>query len=208
MNKIDYSIYLIADYELLGSSNPVDKILSAVQGGVSLVQLRAKNIPDRQFYELACLLKKELKKYKTPLIIDDRADIALAADADGVHVGQKDLPLGKVRQIIGRDKIIGATANTLDQALEAEKEGADYIGIGPVFPTTTKQNPAPVVGTEKLKIICSHIKIPIVAIGGINSSNLPRLKNTGVKGIAVASAILKAENCAKAAEKIKIIWLE
>lgn len=206
MRNPDYSIYLIADVELLSAYNPIEQILSAVHGGVSIVQIRAKKLSDRDFYLLALAARKDLTPYSVPLIIDDRIDIALAVEADGVHLGQKDLPLKAARRIMGKEKIIGLTANTLEEAKEGEKEGADYLGIGPIFPTTTKENPAPVIGLDKLKIFASRLKIPLVAIGGINDARAAEVKKTGVNGIAVSSFILKSSDPKEAAHLLKKAW--
>lgn len=200
----DYSLYLIADAELL--FNPQEQIQKAAAGGVTIVQVRAKKLNDRDFYALSLQVKEVLAPFSIPLIIDDRIDIALAVEADGVHLGQKDLPLKAARRIMGKEKIIGLTANTLEEAQEGEKEGADYLGIGPIFPTTTKEKPAPVIGLDKLKIFASRLKTPLVAIGGINDARAAEVKKTGVNGIAVSSFILKSSDPKEAAYLLKKAW--
>ena len=203
--KIDWSLYLCTDRELTGEKNFETCVEDAIKGGVTVVQLREKNLSGKKFFETALSLKKITGKYKIPLIINDRVDIAVAADADGVHVGQSDLPAKAARKIIGEEKILGVSASTLDEALKAESDGADYIGVGGIFFTATKPD-AESVSPETLKKICESVKIPVVAIGGINSETLPRVKNTGIAGVAVVSAIVAAENPEDAAKNLLSIW--
>ncbi len=205
--KIDWSLYLCTDRELTGEKNFETCVEDAIKGGVTVVQLREKNLSGKKFFETALSLKKITGKYKIPLIINDRVDIAVAADADGVHVGQSDLPAKAARKIIGDEKILGVSASTLDEALKAESDGADYIGVGGIFFTATKPD-AESVSPETLKKICESVKIPVVAIGGINSETLPRVKNTGIVGVAVVSAIVAAENPEDAAKNLLKIWRE
>ena len=205
--KIDWSLYLCTDRELTGEKNFETCVEDAIKGGVTVVQLREKNLSGKKFFETALSLKKITGKYKIPLIINDRVDIAVAADADGVHVGQSDLPAKAARKIIGDEKILGVSASTLDEALKAESDGADYIGVGGIFFTATKPD-AESVSPETLKKICESVKIPVVAIGGINSETLPRVKNTGIAGVAVVSAIVAAENPEDAAKNLLKIWRE
>lgn len=204
--KPDYSLYLVADADLLSPFNPTEQVVKAVKGGATIVQLRAKKLADRDFYSLALNIKEALSPCSIPFIIDDRVDIALAVNADGVHLGQKDLPVPTARQILGPHKIIGLTANKLEEAEKGEKEGADYLGIGPVFPTATKENPAPVIGPEKLKIFTARVKIPVVAIGGINPDRAVEIKRAGASGIAVSSFILKSPDPEEAAFLLKKAW--
>ncbi|SHG37752.1 thiamine-phosphate diphosphorylase [Thermosyntropha lipolytica DSM 11003] len=203
---IDYSLYLIADVQFLPPFNPVEKILQAVAGGVTIVQLRAKKLPDRDFYQLAQKIKEVLSPLAIPFIVDDRIDIALAVDADGVHLGQKDLPVKVARHLLGSQKIIGLTANRREEALSGEKEGADYLGIGPVFPTSTKENPAPVIGPDRFKALISQLVLPVVAIGGINPERALELKTSGAAGIAVSSFILQNPDPEKAACLLMKAW--
>lgn len=204
-NKIDWSLYLCTDRELTGEKNFETCVEDAIKGGVTVVQLREKNLSGKKFFETALSLKKITGKYKIPLIINDRVDIAVAADADGVHVGQSDLPAKAARKIIGEEKILGVSASTLDEALKAESDGADYIGVGGIFFTATKPD-AEFVSPETLKKICESVKIPVVAIGGINAETLPQVKGTGIAGVAVVSAIVAAENPEDAAKNLLSIW--
>lgn len=204
-NKIDWSLYLCTDRELTGEKNFETCVEDAIKGGVTVVQLREKNLSGKKFFETALSLKKITGKHKIPLIINDRVDIAVAADADGVHVGQSDLPAKAARKIIGEEKILGVSASTLDEALKAESDGADYIGVGGIFFTATKPD-AESVSPDTLKKICESVKIPVVAIGGINAETLPQVKGTGIAGVAVVSAIVAAENPEAAAKNLLSIW--
>ena len=169
MNKIDLSLYLVTD-----NSDDVEKFLNTIEegikGGVTVVQIREKTAETLDFYELALKVKEITTRYNVPLIINDRVDVALAIDADGVHVGQSDLPCDVTRKLIGKDKILGVSAATIEEAKKAERDGADYIGTGAVFPTATKDD-APSITKEDLKEIVESINIPVVAIGGINLDN-------------------------------------
>jgi len=202
--KIDYSLYLVTDRKLLGERDLAQSIELAIQGGVSLVQLREKSISTKEFLSLAMRVKEITSKYEIPLIINDRLDIALAVDAEGLHVGQDDLPMLKARELLGPDKIIGVSARTLEEALLAEKQGADYLGVGAVFRTSTKSD-AKEVSLEQLEYIKKSVSIPVVAIGGINSGNVQQVKVTGIDGISVVSAILVQDNIFMAAKQLKEI---
>ena len=195
-------VYLVTDHMALKGRDFYQAIEQALQGGVTLVQLREKEISSREYYEKAVKIKNLTDQYSITLIINDRVDIALAVGAAGVHVGQKDLPVSKVREIVGSQMIVGATAKTVSLAVQAEKEGADYIGSGAIFQTSTKQDAA-ALSMKELKEITTSIHIPVVAIGGINIGNMEQLKGTGVAGIAVSSGILGEMEPAKAAEKMK-----
>lgn len=200
------SLYLVTDDELLKGRNFFDVIEDAVKGGVTMVQLREKNSDSRAFYEKALKCKEITEKYQIPLIINDRIDIALAVNADGIHVGQRDIPVEVVKKIAGNTMIVGATANTVELAKEAQKQGADYVGAGAVFPTSTKLD-AKDLSLETLKKITKEVSIPVVAIGGISYENAENLKNTKIAGIAVSSAIIGKENVQEASEKLKKIVL-
>ncbi|SHI12280.1 thiamine phosphate synthase [Desulfosporosinus lacus] len=202
--KIDYSLYLVTDRKLLGERDLAPSIELAIQGGVSLVQLREKSISTKEFLNLALRVKEITSKYEIPLIINDRLDIALAVDAEGLHVGQDDLPMLKARELLGPDKIIGVSARTLEEALLAEKQGADYLGVGAVFRTSTKSD-AKEVSLEQLEYIKKSVSIPVVAIGGINYGNIQQVKATGIDGISVVSAILVQEDIFMAAKQLKAI---
>lgn len=199
--KVDFSLYLVTDRELLGERNLEDSIELAIQGGVTLVQLREKSVSTLEFLELAIRVKKITSRYHIPLIINDRLDIALAVDADGLHVGQDDLPMLKARELFP-NKIIGVSASTLAEALLAQQQGADYIGVGAVFSTTTKTD-ATEVSLDQLKLIKKSVSIPVVAIGGINRTNLQQVMATGIDGVSVVSAILAQENILKAARQLQ-----
>ena len=201
---IDYSLLLVTDH-CENAATFCSTIESAVQSGATMVQLREKTAGSRDFYELALQVMQITQRYKLPLIINDRLDIALAVGADGVHVGQEDLPVAVVRRLLGPDKIVGATAATVADALRAEAEGADYIGSGAVFPTATKPG-KPVLPLTVLTQIKQAVKLPVVAIGGITANNLVELKNTGVDGIAVVSAIMNSDDPAAATKEILSIW--
>jgi len=201
-NKIDYSIYLVTDRSVLGGRDLYKVIEEAILGGATLVQLREKDISSLEFYNIALRVKKVTDKYNIPLIINDRIDVALAVDAAGVHVGQTDFPCIVTRKLIGENKILGISASTLTEALKAQDEGADYIGVGAMFPTETKLDAA-LVNMDTLKNIKRVIGIPVVAIGGINENNFIKLYDAGIDGVAVISAILGKSDIKAATEKFK-----
>ena len=204
MKNIDLSLYLVTD-----KSDDVEKFLKTIEegikGGVSVVQIREKTADTLDFYNLALKVKKITDQYNVPLIINDRVDVALAIDADGVHVGQSDMPCDVTRKLVGPDKIVGVAAATIDEAKKAENDGADYIGTGAVFPTATKDD-APKITKKDLKEVVDSINIPVVAIGGINLENASELKDTGIKGLSVVSAIMSSEDPKKSAEKLLNIF--
>lgn len=204
MNKIDLSLYLVTD-----NSDDVEKFLNTIEegikGGVTVVQIREKTAETLDFYELALKVKEITTRYNVPLIINDRVDVALAIDADGVHVGQSDLPCDVTRKLIGKDKILGVSAATIEEAKKAERDGADYIGTGAVFPTKTKDD-APSITKEDLKEITESINIPTVAIGGITLENASQLKDTGIAGLSVVSAIMSSDNPKKSSEELLNIF--
>lgn len=197
--EMDYTLYLCTDRQLMTTDTIEESVELAIQGGVTVVQLREKECSSRQFYQLATDVKAITDAYEVPLIINDRLDIALAVGADGVHLGQKDIPIHVARNILGPDKIIGATANTKDKAEDAWKAGADYLGVGDVFGTSTKSDTNP-VSLEELKIIKQSVEIPVIAIGGVNANNIRQLRETGVDGAAVISAIVGQKDITAAAE--------
>lgn len=200
--NIDYSLYLVTDSKLVRERKLEDVVEEAISGGVTLVQLREKNISSLEFYNLAQSIKKVTSSYKVPLIINDRLDIALAVDADGIHIGQNDLPCEVVRKFLEKDKIVGVSAHNLSEALKAEKKGATYLGCGAVFSTLTKTDVS-VLKKEELKKIKEVVSIPIVAIGGINEKNVLDLSNTNIDGIAVVSAIIGKNDVRSASQKMK-----
>lgn len=194
MKRVNWTLCLIADVKEAGVRKMTALIDKAVNAGVTLVQLRSKKLSSRHFFGLALQTSEILKRKNIPLIINDRLDIALACDADGVHLGQEDLPLHLARKLLGRRRIIGITVNTAEEAIEAEAGGADYLGVGPVFFTTTKERLKPVLGLEGLRAIRKKVGIPILAVGGITAENGAEVMATGVDGIAVASAILGSKD--------------
>ncbi|WP_333792266.1 thiamine phosphate synthase [Muricomes intestini] len=200
-NEIDYTLYLCTDRELMSTDTLEEAAEQAIKGGCTVVQLREKNCSSLEFYETAKKIRKITRKYNIPLIINDRVDIALAVDADGVHVGQSDLPAKVVRHIIGEDKIMGVSAAKLSEARQAVEAGADYLGVGAMYPTDTKTDARPVT-MEELKEIRSAVNVPIVVIGGINQKTLHNFKGIGIDGLAVVSAVISAENIERAAHNM------
>lgn len=207
MNPVDLTLYLVTDSTYHTEESFLHTVEEACIGGATIVQLREKGGSSRDYLNQALKVKEITDRYHIPLIIDDRIDIALACDAAGVHVGQSDLPVSYARRLLGQDKIVGATAKTVPQALEAYEQGADYLGVGAMFPTTTKVVTiltAPATLTE----IRHTVPIPVVAIGGLNRGNMDILKDTAADGIAVVSAIMKAEDPRSAAEELKKHMIE
>ena len=203
-NNIDYSLYLVTDRDVLVDTDIYTGVEEAIKGGVTVVQIREKSLGTLDFYNIAVKVKKITDKYKIPLIINDRIDIAQAIDAAGVHVGQSDMPAAIARSIIGENKILGVSTTTLEEALKAEQQGADYVGVGAMFLTTTKDD-ASAVSVECLKEIRKSISIPVVAIGGINEKNVELLKPANIDGIAVVSDILSKKSIKAAAEKLSVM---
>lgn len=199
---IDYSLYLVADADFAGGRDLAALVDAAVRGGVTVVQLRAKNLAGRAFVGLALGISRRLAGTGVPLLINDRIDIALACGAAGVHLGQDDMPVPAARQILGPDAAIGVSVNTPEEAALAESEGADYVGAGPAFATATKETPLAVLGPAGVARIKSAVRIPVVAIGGISAGNAASLAAAGADGIAVVSAILGAPDPARAAEEL------
>ena len=201
-DKNDLLLYAVTDRHWLDKRSLKEVVKESLDGGVTFVQLREKTLEDDKFLEEAKELKQLCKEYNVPFVINDNVDIAIAMDADGVHVGQSDMEAGNVREKLGPDKIIGVSAQTVEQAVLAEKRGADYLGVGAVFPTGSKDD-AVEVSHETLKAICEAVSIPVIAIGGISVGNVKELEGSGIVGIAVISAIYAAEDIKKAAEDLK-----
>ena len=201
-DKNDLLLYAVTDRHWLGKRSLKEVVKESLDGGVTFVQLREKTLEDDKFLEEAKELKQLCKEYKVPFVINDNVDIAIAMDADGVHVGQSDMEAGNVREKLGPDKIIGVSAQTVEQAVLAEQRGADYLGVGAVFPTGSKDD-AVEVSHETLKAICEAVSIPVIAIGGISVGNVKELAGSGIVGIAVISAIYAAKDIKKAAEDLK-----
>lgn len=202
MSNLDVSLYLVTDRDLIKNRSMEEAIEEAIQGGASIVQLREKDCSSLDFYNVAIEVKKVTDKYNVPLIINDRIDIALAVDAAGVHLGQGDLPCKKAREIMPKGKIIGVSAHNLEEALKAQKYGADYLGCGAVFSTSTKKDVTNLEISELAKIK-KNVNLPMVAIGGINENNIEKLYGTGIDGVAVVSAIIGKEDIKGAAEILK-----
>ena len=201
MKNFNSRLYFITDSTLYEKDEFLRRVTAALEGGVTLVQLREKERTTREYLELAKAVHELTLKYNVPLIIDDRLDIAMAADTEGVHLGQSDLPIGIARKIFGPDKIIGATAKTVEQATEAYEQGADYLGVGAIYPTTTKVKTI-LTSTEMLDKICHSVPIPVNAIGGLNKDNIDVLNGIPIAGVCVVSAVMKAEDPKKAAEEL------
>ena len=197
-------LYAVTDRAWVGKKALLDQIEEALRGGVTLLQLREKNLPEEEFLKEAIQVKELCHRYNVPLIINDNVDVAEKSGADGVHVGIEDAPVGEIRRRMGPDFIIGATAKTVEQAVFAERSGADYLGVGAVYPSPTKKN-AIRITKEQLLEICSAVSIPAVAIGGITAENLPPLAGSGIAGAAVVSAVFGAENPETAARQLKEI---
>ena len=202
MKNLDTSLYFITDSIGFDENVFFEKVEQALKGGVTLIQLREKNRSTREYIHLAEKIHKLTKKYNVPLIIDDRIDVAMAVKPEGVHLGQSDMPISLAREILGDEYIIGATAKTIPQAVEAYEQGADYLGVGAIYPTTTKVKTV-LTSTETLNDICKSVPIPVNAIGGLNKDNINVLKGIDIAGICVVSAIMKAENPQIAAAELK-----
>ena len=193
MNREALRLYLVTNRYQDSLKSFLEKIETACRSGVTIVQLREKNLTTNQYYQLAKQVKEITDAYQVPLIIDDRLDVCLAVDAAGLHIGDDELPVSVARQVLGPEKILGVTAKTVKRALEAEEGGADYLGTGAIFPTTTKEN-APITLISTLKTICQRVDIPVVAIGGLTSENIDQLIGTGIAGIAVVRDLMQAED--------------
>lgn len=205
-NNPDYSLYLVTDRQCMSTDTLEHAVEQALIGGCTMIQLREKNCPPAEFYQLACNIKAVTDKYRTPLIINDRIDIALAVNAAGVHIGQNDTPVKSARKQLGPDRLLGVSATCVKEAEQAARAGADYLGIGAVFPSKTKADAASVSMDELLKIRQS-VSLPIVAIGGIRKENAAQFRPMGIDGIAVISAIIAQPDIARAAAELKNIVL-
>ena len=193
MNREALKLYLVTNRYQDSLENFLEKVETACRSGVTIIQLREKNLTTNQYYQLAKQVKEITDAYQIPLIIDDRLDICLAVDAAGLHIGDDELPVSVARKVLGPEKILGVTAKTVKRALEAETSGADYLGTGAIFPTTTKEN-APITLISTLKTICQTVAIPVVAIGGLTSENIDQLIGTGIAGVAVVRDLMQAED--------------
>lgn len=193
MNREALRLYLVTNRYQDSLESFLEKVETACRSGVTIVQLREKNLTTNQYYQLAKQVKEITDAYQVPLIIDDRLDVCLAVDAAGLHIGDDELPVSIARQVLGPEKILGVTAKTVKRALEAEEGGADYLGTGAIFPTTTKEN-APITLISTLKTICQRVAIPVVAIGGLTSENIEQLIGTSIAGVAVVRDLMQAED--------------
>ena len=193
MNREVLKLYLVTNRYQDSLESFLEKVETACRSGVTIIQLREKNLTTNQYYQLAKQVKEITDAYQVPLIIDDRLDICLAVDAAGLHIGDDELPVSVARKVLGPEKILGVTAKTVKRALEAETSGADYLGTGAIFPTTTKEN-APITLISTLKTICQTVAIPVVAIGGLTSENIDQLTGTGIAGVAVVRDLMQAED--------------
>jgi len=193
MNREALRLYLVTNRYQDSLENFLEKVETACRSGVTIIQLREKNLTTNQYYQLAKQVKEITDAYQVPLIIDDRLAVCLAVDAAGLHIGDDELPVSVARKVLGPEKILGVTAKTVKRALEAETSGADYLGTGAIFPTTTKEN-APITLISTLKTICQTVAIPVVAIGGLTSENIDQLTGTGIAGVAVVRDLMQAED--------------
>ena len=202
LSKKHMLLYAVTDRRWSEGTTLYEQVEQALQGGVSTLQLREKNLSDEEFLKEAMEIKELCKKYNVPLIINDNVDVAIKCGADGVHVGQEDMEASKVREKVGRDMIIGVSAHNVEEARRAVSNGANYLGVGAVFSTSTKDD-VDVLSKETLKDICLSVDVPVIAIGGINQDNIVELKGTGVDGVAVVSAIFSSENIVETCKKLR-----
>jgi len=205
LKHVDYSVYLVTDRDLSLGRSTLEIVTAAVSGGTTIVQLREKSANTREFIQEALKLKAYLKKMGVPLVINDRLDVAQVVQADGVHLGQTDLPIEMARNIVGEQMLIGISAESLGDAIEAEKAGADYLGVSPIYATPTKTDTAPPLGLEGLRQIRHSVNLPLVGIGGLNRSNAGAVIEAGADGVAVVSAIVSADNPELAARELRQI---
>ncbi len=201
-DKKDLLLYAVTDRHWLNGRTLYSQVEEALKGGATFIQLREKELDEEHFLEEAKEIKELCRRYQVPFVINDNVEIALAVDADGVHVGQSDMEAGDVRAKLGPDKMIGVSAQTVEQAVMAEQNGADYLGVGAVFPTGSKAD-ALEVSHDTLKAICKAVKIPVIAIGGISKENILELAGSGVCGIAVISAIFAKDDIEEAARELR-----
>ena len=208
LGNVDYSLYLVTDRGLSRGRSTFEIVTAAVHGGTTVVQLREKDCSTREFIEQALPIKEFLKDHGVPLIINDRVDVAQAVKADGVHLGQTDMPLEVAKKILGDSMTIGISAESLQDAIEAEKGGADYLGVSPIYVTPTKTDTAPPLGLEGLQEIRKAVRLPLVGIGGLNRDNAAEVIRNGADGVAVVSAIVAADDPKAAADDLKQIILK
>jgi len=200
---MEWTLYVITDAKLSRGRSHLEVAQAAIEGGASIIQFREKEMTTRELVETARRLKELTSQASVPFIVNDRLDVALAVEADGVHVGQDDMPAALARQLIGPHKILGVSASTVEEALQAEREGADYVSASPVFTTPTKPDAPPPTGLEGLRAIVEAVDLPVVAIGGINAENVARVIEAGAQGVAVISAVVSAPDIAAAARRLR-----
>ena len=203
--NFDYTLYLVTDRQLMSCDSLTEAVEQAILGGCTMIQLREKELSSLEFYNQAVAVKQVTDKYHIPLIINDRIDIAMAVQATGVHIGQHDLPAAAVRKVIGENMLLGVSASSIAEAIQAQQDGADYLGVGAMFPTGTKTD-ADSVSMEELQKIRAAVSLPIVVIGGINKGNAGRFKPMGIDGLAVVSAIIAQSDIKAAAAKLKDLF--
>lgn len=206
--SVNYTLYLVTDRGILRGRDIFKAVEESIKGGVTLVQLREKDISSLDFYHIALKMKELTQRYNVPFIINDRLDIALAVDADGLHVGQEDLPVEAARKLLGPEKILGYSVSTVEEARHGEKNGADYLGAGPVYPTGSKLDAVSPIGIEALGKIKKAVSIPVVGIGGIGTANIGEVKSSGIDGISLISAILGSEDIEGTSAKLRKLWEE
>ena len=203
--NFDYTLYLVTDRQLMSCDSLTEAVEQAILGGCTMIQLREKELPSLEFYNQAVAVKQVTERYHIPLIINDRIDIAMAVQAAGVHIGQHDLPAAAVRKVIGENMLLGVSASSIAEAIQAQQDGADYLGVGAMFPTGTKTD-AESVSMEELQKIRTAVSLPIVVIGGINKGNAGRFKPMGIDGLAVVSAIIAQSDIKAAAAELKDLF--
>ena len=203
--NFDYTLYLVTDRQLMSCDSLTEAVEQAILGGCTMIQLREKELPSLEFYNQAVAVKQGTERYHIPLIINDRIDIAMAVQAAGVHIGQHDLPAATVRKVIGENMLLGVSASSIAEAIQAQQDGADYLGVGAMFPTGPKPD-AESVSMEELQKIRTAVSLPIVVIGGINKGNAGRFKPMGIDGLAVVSAIIAQSDIKAAAAELKDLF--
>ncbi len=207
LSREDLTLYAVTDRHWLNGSTLTKQVENALKGGATFIQLREKNLDDESFFKEAVEIKDLCKRYNVPFVINDNVDIALKIDADGVHVGQDDMAASDIRKLLGPDKIIGVSAHNVQEAIKAQEDGADYLGVGAVFSTSSKDDVS-VLSHEILRDICNAVDIPVIAIGGITKDNVIELKGSGIDGIAVISAIFAKDDITAATQDLKEKILE
>lgn len=203
--NFDYTLYLVTDRQLMSCDSLTEAVEQAILGGCTMIQLREKELPSLEFYNQAVAVKQVTERYHIPLIINDRIDIAMAVQAAGVHIGQHDLPAATVRKVIGENMLLEVSASSIAEAIQAQQDGADYLGVGAMFPTGAKTD-AESVSMEELQKIRTAVSLPIVVIGGINKGNAGRFKPMGIDGLAVVSAIIAQSDIKAAAAELKDLF--